>query len=131
MSTRATYEFGDLHNYHTVYKHHDGYPEGALQHINAAVSYAWPLPRFEASEFAAAFVTANKVGGGGGVYLTQDRDAHSDTEYHYVVGCNEGILSVTCYHRGSSTLELIERWEGWDMKFTGKLEELMAVYCNV
>ncbi len=44
----------------TVYKHRDGYPSGAAQAIEAALPCAWPLPRFEPDEFAAAFVRANK-----------------------------------------------------------------------
>ena len=66
MSTRACYRFisdegptgwpGPI----TVYKHSDGYPSGAAEWIEAAKEYAWPLPRFEHDEFAAAFVAANK-----------------------------------------------------------------------
>lgn len=61
MSTRAMYSFVDEHETHHVYKHHDGYPTGAAEWINAAVAFAWPLPRYEASDFAAAFVAANKL----------------------------------------------------------------------
>jgi hypothetical protein len=43
----------------TVYKHSDGYPDGAVCWITKALEHAWPLPRFEADEFAAAFVAAN------------------------------------------------------------------------
>lgn len=66
MSTRACYRFipengpNDWPGVVTVYKHHDGYPSGAAQAIEAALPYAWPLPRFECDEFAAAFVRANK-----------------------------------------------------------------------
>ena len=42
----------------TVYKHSDGYPYGAVCWITKALEHAWPLPRFEADEFAAAFVVA-------------------------------------------------------------------------
>jgi hypothetical protein len=60
MSTRACYTFrSDQESFH-VYKHSDGYPSGAAEWIEAALQYAWPLPRFEADEFAAAFVAANK-----------------------------------------------------------------------
>jgi len=65
MSTRAMYTFIEPNHtdskrgYH-VYKHHDGYPSGAVQWIKAALDHAWPLPRFEADDFAAAFVAANK-----------------------------------------------------------------------
>jgi hypothetical protein len=42
------------------YKHSDGYPDGAVCWITKALEHAWPLPRFAADEFAAAFVAANK-----------------------------------------------------------------------
>ena len=66
MSTRACYRFFPLNGPNdwpgvvTVYKHRDGYPSGAAQAIEAALSHAWPLPRFEPDEFAAAFVRGNK-----------------------------------------------------------------------
>jgi hypothetical protein len=63
MSTRALYTFRSddgTEEYH-VYKHSDGYPTGAADAICAALPFAWPLPRYEADEFAAAFVAANKA----------------------------------------------------------------------
>ena len=64
MSTRACYRFIDPDTTDpevvTVYKHSDGYPDGAVCWITKALEHAWPLPRFEADEFAAAFVAANK-----------------------------------------------------------------------
>ena len=66
MSTRACYRFFPLNGPNdwpgvvTVYKHSDGYPSGAAKAIAAALPCAWPLPRFEPDEFAAAFVRANK-----------------------------------------------------------------------
>ena len=95
MSTRATYQFVDKHSDFTVFKHHDGYPEGGLQWIARALKYAWPLPRFEADEFAASFVAANKPrGGGGDIRLTTSKDVHGDTEYHYVVTRVDGKIHV-------------------------------------
>lgn len=44
----------------TVYKHSDGYPDGAVCWITKSLEHAWPVPGFEADEFAAAFVAANK-----------------------------------------------------------------------
>lgn len=98
MSTRATYEFRDERGTHTVYRHHDGYPEGGLQWIANALPFAWELPRFEADDFAAAFVAGNKSGGGG-VRLTAGRDAHGDTEYHYVVTFADDRLHVSITER--------------------------------
>jgi hypothetical protein len=62
MSTRAMYTFRNAdgsEEFH-VYKHSDGYPTGAAEALVAALDYAWPLPRYEADEFSAAFVAANK-----------------------------------------------------------------------
>lgn len=63
MSTRAVYIFHDRDTEIAVYKHHDGYPSGACEAIRNALPHAWPLPRFEADEFAAAFVAGNKPSG--------------------------------------------------------------------
>ena len=60
MSTRAVYTFRDARNDFHIYKHCDGYPSGAAEWIRLALDFAWDLPRFEASEFSAAFVAANK-----------------------------------------------------------------------
>jgi len=60
MSTRACYTFKDATETFHVYKHHDGYPSGAEKWISFAIPFAWPMPRFEASDFGAAFVRANK-----------------------------------------------------------------------
>ncbi len=76
MSTNAVYFFDDTFkndrgttNICAVYKHYDNYPEGAASHIEAAKDYAWKLPRFEADEFASAFVAANKNKDGGEIKL--------------------------------------------------------------
>lgn len=130
MSTRAVYTFiDDDGRSYPVYKHHDGYPSGAAAHIRAALPYAWPLPRFEASEFAAAFVAGNKAlpdpkypdSQGGGVYLTAGRSAHGDLEYAYEISFKEDYgLQVRC---------LAARWDGaylFEEKFCGSLDSFCA-----
>lgn len=84
MSTRAVFSFKDQDGKFHVYKHHDGYPSGAVEAIGSALKNAWPLPRFEADEFAAAFVAANKTSPGG-VRLTGGPAKHGDLEYYYMV----------------------------------------------
>ena len=93
MSTRATYIFSDRYDSFTVYKHFDGYPKGAMKWIANALPYAWELPRFEACDFAAAFVRGNKDSGGD-IYFSRGKDAHSDTEYHYVITCKNDEIWV-------------------------------------
>jgi len=93
MGTRAIYIFEDEHEEVHVYKHYDNYPEGAVDFIEEAKEFAWELPRFEADEFAASFVAANKDRRGGGVRLVnarfKDRDemleANDWCDYHYVI----------------------------------------------
>jgi hypothetical protein len=62
MSTRGMFTFRSAdgsEEYH-VYRHSDNYPTGAAEALVAALEFAWQLPRYEADEFAAAFVAANK-----------------------------------------------------------------------
>lgn len=61
MSTRALYTFRDSDGseFH-VYKHHDGYPTGAAEALTNALEFAWRFPRYEADDFAAAFIAGNK-----------------------------------------------------------------------
>lgn len=93
MSTRAIYSFTDECGTYHVYKHCDGYPSGAAEWLAAALPFAWPLPRFEADEFAAAFVTANKTYNGkplpGDIRLLHSGEwkeiAPGDIEYRYEI----------------------------------------------
>ena len=93
MGTRAIYIFEDENEEVWAYKHYDNYPRGAANFIEEAKAYAWPFPRFEADEFAAAFVAANKNPRGGEVRLIhalfKDRDemldAHKWNDYYYVI----------------------------------------------
>jgi hypothetical protein len=98
MSTRAVITIRDDQpdSAFAIYRHHDGYPDtihGVLATLPQALAFAWPLPRFEASDFAAAIVAAWKQQGGG-VYMTQGRDWHGDLAYHYDLSCAEGVISV-------------------------------------
>lgn len=84
MSTRAVYTFKDEDDTFSVYKHFDGYPSGAAEFIERAKSKAWVLPRYEASDFAAAFITANKQGAGD-VRMSEGPDAHGDLSFCYEI----------------------------------------------
>jgi hypothetical protein len=90
MATRALYIFDDGVTAVTVYKHWDGYPEikGAYGFIFKALPYAWDLPRYEADDFAAAFVAANKLKGGGDVRVCNEATTNGDVlgiEFTYTI----------------------------------------------
>jgi hypothetical protein len=97
MGTRAVFTFKDKHESFSVYQHYDSYPEYALEAIKDAKDYAWALPRFEASDFSAAFIAANKKPGGGNIYLTDTHENHSDLEYRYEIEDNDNKLFVKVY----------------------------------
>lgn len=117
MSTRACYSFTDEMGTFHVYKHHDGYPSGAAKAIQNALPLAWPLPRFEASDFGAAFVAGNKKGDypGGSVRLMQSGPiedvAPEDIAYRYEIWlapCLElFVTAFRAYLRADGKL-----WEG-------------------
>jgi hypothetical protein len=108
MSTRACYTFTDWQGEFHVYKHHDGYPYahgvhegenyevGGLVWINNAKEFAWELPRFEADDFAASFVVANKDGGGGCRLINKPNpwEFSSDSEYWYKIKIAVPALDV-------------------------------------
>ena len=101
MGTRAVYFFEERLNddcYYGVYKHYDGYPQGAAAHIEDAKAYAWPLPRWEADEFAAAFVAANKNPKGGEVRLLPNfehtsipmmMEENTCCDYYYIISWDD------------------------------------------
>jgi hypothetical protein len=101
MSTRAVVTVIDRAQTFHVYTHHHGYPAQTARRIRAALDYAWELPRFEADEWAAAFVAASKPvkqerGGitiqGGSIRLTTDWQVHGDLGYRYEVTAKDGAL---------------------------------------
>jgi hypothetical protein len=141
MSTRAVYTFIDKDSTFHVYKHHDGYPYGALRFIEKAKDYAFPLPRFEADEFAAAFIAANKVSKvskqsvlekkgdieanqGGGIRLTNSYEGHRDLEFRYEISLVENKLYVTIFD-----INISDSGCSFDGAFdAGSLEDLLIKY---
>ena len=114
MGTRAVYFFEDDDGMYGVYKHYDGYPQGAADFIENAKEYAWPFPRFEADEFAAAFVAANKAKKGGEVRLLPMFESTSIDmvmedytwcDYYYVVRFEGGGLMVEIWETLAFTSE--------------------------
>ena len=134
MGTRAIYQFHDGDDECFVYKHYDNYPEGAVHFIEDAKSMAWKLPRFEADEFAAAFVAANKNRKGGEVRLishhlkSEDEilKEHHWCDYHYVIHFDKTIGDLwveiweSFYQKDGSTK--------WSEVWTGTHTEMMEKY---
>ena len=73
MSTRATYQFiSEWSGTHTVYIHHDGYPEGAAQYFTK--ENGAPIVKVE------TFLRCNEK-----AELTKSHEIHGDSEFRYTV----------------------------------------------
>lgn len=102
MSTRAVYVFQNQgeNEAHVIYKHHDGYPSGAIEFLAAARKNAWPLPRFEADEFGASFIAANKTSPGGVRLVGKgswQEIAPVDIKYVYLIRDTSNAPTVTAF----------------------------------
>ena len=95
MGTRAVYTFKSHGESFHVYKHWDNTPENAAEFIAAAIWKAWDLPRFEADEFSAAFIAANKDKAGD-IRLIRSAKACADAAYFYEITHDGKGLCVTC-----------------------------------
>jgi hypothetical protein len=102
MSTSAIYSFrpnpddtrGETHH---VYKHDDGSPSDARDAIEDGMRLAWPLPRFEPDEAAAAFIAANKHDAGGVRTLPSgpwQEVAPASIEYRYEISMVDGKIQI-------------------------------------
>jgi len=78
MSTRATYQFITECSDVTVYIHHDGYPQGAAQYLNEAMT-------------AEKFIRKNE-----NAEITISHESHADTEYRYTI--ENHIITVERSH---------------------------------
>jgi hypothetical protein len=100
MSTHAVFQFidEDLAPFN-VYVHHDGYHSGAASKLRITLDCCWPLPDWEASEFAAAFVAANKRAPGGVYLLHPDADLDCGEYVYAVFNTTDGLKISISYPR--------------------------------
>jgi hypothetical protein len=95
MGTRALITFKDKDGEAVaVYQHSDGYPEseyGVIAELQRVVDSdsVWPLPRFEANEFATGFIAVLKDQPGG--YRIAPAGAKWGQAYEYEVTCPDAV----------------------------------------
>ena len=104
-----------------VYQHWTSSPEDIGEQLEGALAYAWPLPRYEHDDMAAAFVGHVKREGGG-VRIVPRWNSITGCDFLYLVTHNsgDGVFSgddhptVTTYvFKGHTELDE-EIWEPWD-----------------
>jgi len=101
---------------YVIYKHWHGHPQGVQTMIERALTLAWPLPRFEADEFAASFIAANKTGSGDVRLVNPDDASKTWFDFVYVIRHMERSdkLNVTVGHcTGMDELDRITMEMTW------------------
>ena len=109
MGTKAAIKFADdAGRYAIVYTQSDGGPKGIQRMLLRAIDeeLVWRFPRFEADEFAAGFISANKKNEGGFRILNTMADLYCDFVYVVTFNSHEGEISVTIGHcKGTDQLD--------------------------
>lgn len=102
MATRATYTFNKkFATSVTIYKHHDGYPEGAIGFIDQAIKRSVNgsnKAHTLMDRVVIEFLNNNETN------MFSSKHAHGDTEYHYDIrfqSDNETILIKILERQGS------------------------------
>jgi len=130
MGTKAAIKFADEAGaYAIVYTQFDGDPKGIQRMLLRAIDeeLVWRFPRFEADEFAAGFISANKKNEGGFRIMNTMSDLWCD--FVYVVNFNSdlGEIGVTVGHcKGHDELDRPEYVFMWD----GRLSTMHTAYAE-
>lgn len=109
MGTRAVISFHDTNGGEfNVYQHWDGDPETVIANIMGtfSVQMCWEWPRWEADEFAAAYIAANKSGSGN-LRIARSIAEHGDLAYSYIVRQAGERLVVTYLNHYEDRMEEI------------------------
>ena len=114
MSTRATYEFVTDTDSVVIYKHHDGYPEGAAQWLHAG-------------DTAETFQANNE----GFIEVTESHERHGDTQFRYIV------TDVPFYYTNLVGLKNVQAYEReigsdmWVQFYDGLLSLFIERYAHI
>ena len=103
MSTRAVYEFISSKKFVpkkvSIYKHHDGYPQGAVKFIMSAYFETQIDTEYHSSvrdKLVVGFIKNNA--GHGLIQITSGRSAHGDLDYYYEIH-DDADITVKCFER--------------------------------
>ena len=141
MGTHGLFSFEEDDEAFSVYVHWDSYPEGAADKLNKTLESLkiWPLPRYEADEFAAGFIAANKVNPGG--FRLANFDDSIDHQYQYKIWQDEKshdlMIKLVCDDsEWDNTIWIIDdfiKFMEWKSKFEDDeydtpIEEMRALF---
>ena len=115
-----------------VYQHWDGYPSGVQATINKTIEsgLAWELPRFEADEFAAAFIAANKKERGNIRHIDTNNMHNRYFDFIYFVQYDDDLgITVIVGHNTGEQDELTDQYK-YQCNWTGLLKDLHVAYAK-
>lgn len=100
MGTRATITIKDDASRFHLFRHWDGYPEndaGVIAGLQKVIDgpKVWPLPRFEADEFAAGIIATLKSGEGDYRIIKNPNKLYAN--YRYTIVQKDNGIQVTWY----------------------------------
>jgi hypothetical protein len=113
MGTPAQITFKDANDSIRIICNDDGHPETIASRISNSYKVAWPVGRYDATEFAAAFVATNKTRAGG-VYIVNKGIYVAD--YRYVVkpdSLGSQLLRVEAHKVSAASGRWKKMWEGY------------------
>jgi hypothetical protein len=135
MATRCNIIGEDNTDRIQLYRHWDGYPEAVLPDLQKALPFAWNLPRFEATDFAAAIVRAWKEEGGGNIYIEGSAKGwamiNDSIEWIYLIKPERTAKpqSTLFPHVGEPVVEVYD-WQTLNSAQTGRNKtKLVPVMC--
>ena len=108
MSTRASYTFEESYREVVVYKHHDGYPEGAARWV----SRAYDKESVGLNITPESFIRANQK-----VRITDK--PHGDEQYRYFITGDEIVVKYR---------EIRNETPKWEKIFDGTMNEFFEKY---
>ena len=114
---------------YAIYKHWDGYPAGVQYMIEDALKIAWPLPRFEADEFAASFVAANKKGSGDVRLVHPDDVSNTWFDFVYRIRHMEGSDKLVVGVGHSTGYDELDRIK-FEMRWIGSHDRVAEAYAK-
>lgn len=98
MTAPAIISVTDAQGEWNVYLASDGTPLPALEGLRRALGKTWALPRFDAADFAAAYVAANKQSGGDMWFINRATSWKTHCppgiEWRYIVSVRHGNIHV-------------------------------------
>lgn len=142
MSTRAVYTFKTLSKWDEsevhIYKHHDGYPQGGLSFIKAAIEYydnnyeTMKILVDRDALLTCFLLSINKGEKYGACNITEHHNKHGDLEYRYEITPLKDFKEAPRPTKISIKIYSCASWEGNEkLIFNGNFHQAYFKFLNL